>query len=135
MSYLLLDIGSLTKRLPTPTPAVVSTLHYSLSLSLSLSIYLSIYLSLSLSSLSLSISRGSSTDLLSPEPMDAFSPPLTPSLTTSLTNIPGDSLPSPSHVPHRLSYEANPYLHPKYLLADFALPRKKVKNQDKNFKM
>ena len=77
----------------------------------------------------------SSVDLLSPEPPDAFSPPLTPSLTLppssfhDLTYPTDSSLISPpfSTLP-KLSFEVTPYLHPKYLLADFALPRKKVRS-------
>lgn len=72
----------------------------------------------------------SSVDLLSPEPIDAFSsPPLTPSLSTiSLHDQSSNdhtSSPPWSNLP-KLSFEVTPYLHPKYLLADFALPRKKV---------
>ena len=92
-----------------------------------LSLPLSLPLSLSLSRLS----SLSSVDLQSPEPMDAFhSPPLTPSLsTTSLQDL----TPSSTNITSppwgslsKLSFEVTPYLHPKYLLAGFALPRKKV---------
>ena len=76
------------------------------------------------------LSSVSSMEFFSPEPPDTFnSPPLTPSLSTislpdlshstDLASPPWSSLP-------KLSFEVTPYLHPKYLLADFALPRKKV---------
>ena len=79
-------------------------------------------------------------DLLSPEPPDAFSPPLTPSLALppssfhDLTYPTDSSLISPpfSTLP-KLSFEVTPYLHPKYLLADFALPRKKVRIQKEHY--
>ena len=70
----------------------------------------------------------SSVDLLSPEPVDFNSPPLTPSLSVvSLHDQTSNDYSSPpwSSLP-KLSFEVTPYLHPKYLLADFALPRKKV---------
>jgi hypothetical protein len=74
------------------------------------------------------------SNLLSPEPVDNCSPPLTPSLSiSSLHEIPpstyssvNDQFSSPLWGSSKLTFEVTPYLHPKYLLADFALPRKKV---------
>ena len=72
----------------------------------------------------------SSADPLSPcDFSEAFSPPITPGLAppfdaAGVSVHPCSPLLSPD--PLIPSFEVTPYLHPKYLFADFALPRKKV---------
>ena len=80
------------------------------------------------------LSSVSSTDALSPcDLSEALSPPFTPGLATgpdvaltpSHTHSPLIS-PPPTISSHKPTFIVTPDLHPKYLLADFALPCKKV---------